>query len=96
MVLRSKLHLSSCSQWLRLYKAQVEPNLIFAAEASFDCSVEIQNSMNSVQMQFVRFILGLHSRSLKTLALADLGLIPIHLRRLHLTARYYQYVLLNP
>lgn len=96
MALRSQMHLATPIQWLRLYKAQVEPNLILVAEASFDCTADLLNQMTGVQTQFARFILGLHSRSMKSLLLADFELIPIQHRRLQLTSRYYQYVQNNP
>lgn len=51
--------------------------------------------MNGVQMQLARFILGFHSRSLMTLTPGEVGLIPIPLRRLHLTARYFRYAAQN-
>lgn len=96
MALRTKMHMATSVQWLRLYKALVEPNLIFASEASFDCTADLHNQMAAIQMQFGRFILGLHSRSMKGLVLADLGILPIRLRRLQLTARHYWYTRAHP
>lgn len=52
--------------------------------------------MAAVKLQFARFTLGLHSRTLKTLALADLGVLPLQSHRLQLTVRYYTYANSNP
>lgn len=67
-----------------MYKAQVEPNIIFAAETRFDSSVDSQNQIRKLRLSFALFIPGLHSRSLKALPLADLGLLPMKSRRIQL------------
>lgn len=40
--------LYNCLQWLNMYKAQIEPNLTFAAESYFDCQLDLQNQMMAV------------------------------------------------
>lgn len=74
---------------VELYKALVEPNLIFAAESSWDCNGYWKNQMLALQTQFCRFILGLHKKAMKHLTLADMGVLPLKLRRTQLAARYY-------
>lgn len=87
MTLQNRMHLATSVQWLRFYKSLVEPNLMFAAESSFDCNASIQKETDKVQIELAKFTLGLHRHLLKALALADHGLLPVGQRRLQLTAR---------
>lgn len=77
-----------------LYRALVEPELIYACESSFDAPVSTNLQYNCLQLKFLRFCLGLPSNTCGDLILWDMGQLSLVHRRIQLTSRFFAHVAL--
>ncbi|KAI5792499.1 hypothetical protein DFH27DRAFT_527266 [Peziza echinospora] len=92
MSLEPKLGTPSSSFYFGLFRNLVEPDLIFAAEASFDCAKSTSMEHDSIQARFARFALGLNRKNRsQRVIISEFGVLTMSLRRLQLAARFYTY-----
>ncbi|KAJ7577256.1 hypothetical protein C8J56DRAFT_799007, partial [Mycena floridula] len=77
----------------RLYMARVDSHLIAGFEDSPDATKEPLNKLENVQVNYIRYMLGLPGRSMKAPLYTETGLTPLRMRRLKLTLGYVRYLL---
>ncbi|EPS42461.1 hypothetical protein H072_3590 [Dactylellina haptotyla CBS 200.50] len=94
--LGTSLGIPSAALFMNLFRTLAEPDLIFAAESSIGALKTIVKELNSQQVQFAKFSLGLPSRANSLMAIAEFGLYPMHSRLTQLAARFLTYALRLP
>lgn len=77
----------------KLYKARIDPHLIFACELSVDCSKSLLSEIQDIQHLYLRAILGLNPRSTLAVLFTETGITPIKYRRLLVALRFLKYLL---
>ncbi|TFK84191.1 hypothetical protein K466DRAFT_448178, partial [Polyporus arcularius HHB13444] len=78
---------------LALYRAQVEPHLVYGCEVALDVSDSELKPLRVVQHMYLRRALGLGSHSQLTPLFTETGIWPLRYRRASLILRYLRYVL---
>ncbi|KAF8992863.1 hypothetical protein BDZ89DRAFT_1081344 [Hymenopellis radicata] len=78
---------------LQLYTALVDCHLIHGADVCPDVDSTTLRQLEAVQASTLRRILGLGTRSSKTVLFTELGVFPLRTRRLILCLSYLQYLL---
>ncbi|KZV98504.1 hypothetical protein EXIGLDRAFT_606965 [Exidia glandulosa HHB12029] len=76
-----------------LYQAQIDSRLTYAVEVTGVGTKKQIESLEAVQLTFLRRLLGLQTRSQRCIVFTETGLWPIRFRRLSLTLGYLQYLL---
>lgn len=76
-----------------MYNAQLDSRLTHAVEVSGVGTVRQLERLESVQLYYLRRILGLQSRSQKCILYTEMGIWPLRFRRLHLILGYPAYLL---
>lgn len=89
--LRHELGLTTPLAFLRIYRTLVEAQLQYAQEISFDTSAKVTAFVTRAQKAALRFLTGVHPRSMTSVLFRDLLLLPIPLRAVHTAAKYLQY-----
>lgn len=92
MSLSKTLNVPTTSLASGLYRSLIEPELIYACESSFNCTVGSNLLYNCLQLKFLRFCLGLPSTAVGELVLWDCGQLLLVNRRLQLTSRFYAHL----
>lgn len=76
-----------------LYTAQVAPHLTWGTEVTGVGTLTQQGKLDSVQLAYLRRLLGVQKRSQRCILFTETGLWPMLFRRLELQLRYLQYIL---
>lgn len=76
-----------------LYNAQLDSRLTHAVEVTGVGTLKQLEQLETVQLLFLRRLLGLQSRSQKCVLYTETGVWPLKFRRLHLTLGYLMYLL---
>ncbi|KAI0685252.1 hypothetical protein C8T65DRAFT_592603, partial [Cerioporus squamosus] len=78
---------------LTMYRAQVEPHLVYGCEVALDVSDAELKPLQAVQHTYLRRALGLGSHSQLTPLFTETGIWPLRYRRAALVLRYLRYIL---
>ncbi|KAJ7748694.1 hypothetical protein B0H16DRAFT_1725506 [Mycena metata] len=81
---------------IRLYTARMDPHLTFGCEVSLDVVTKHLEQLTGVQHQFLRRLLGLHSRSILAVLFSETGVVPLAYRRPIIALGYLVYLITLP
>lgn len=92
MSLNKQLHLPTAAMAVGMYRALVEPELIYACESSFDTTDRQERLYGLLQAKYLKFCLGLPFGASSEVTLWDCGQMHVISRRIQLTARFYSHL----
>lgn len=78
-------------QFRNLYRSLVESQYSYAIESRFDVPQPTAQLIDLTQRNHLRTITGLHPRAITNIIFRDLQILPLSLRALLLTTKFYQY-----
>jgi hypothetical protein len=71
--------------------AQIDPHLIHECEVILDVDLPLLEKLSDVQTSYLRWVLGLHKRSMIIPLFTETSLVPLQFRRIILTLGYLCY-----
>jgi hypothetical protein len=80
-------------QFKNLYMARVDCHLIHGCEVSPDCEDVHVKQLCTIQVDFLRQVLNVHSQSMLICLFTETGIMPLRIRRFLLLLGYMQYLL---
>lgn len=94
--LNQTLNMPSSSLSTGLYRALVEPELIYACKSPFNAPKSLNFEYNHLQLKFLRFCLDIPFYTVSELVLWDCGQLSLTRQRLQLTPRFFAHVAILP
>ncbi|KAF9038844.1 hypothetical protein BDZ89DRAFT_1129597 [Hymenopellis radicata] len=79
-----------------LYNARIDPYFISGADVILDISPTLVEDMYSVQLSLLRRLLGINAQSMTAPLFTELGLLPLHFRRVTMALRLLRELLDSP
>ncbi|KAF8211814.1 hypothetical protein K438DRAFT_1569073, partial [Mycena galopus ATCC 62051] len=76
----------------KMYSALVDPHLTHGCEISLDVDLSLLSLLESVQVSFLRRVLGLNKRSVIAPLYTETGLMPLRFRRVILALNHLRYL----
>ncbi|RPA86667.1 hypothetical protein BJ508DRAFT_346462 [Ascobolus immersus RN42] len=93
---RNDTGLNTPAKLRTLYRSLVESQYSYALETRFDTSSLVSYRLDLTQRYHLRSMAGLHSRAITNILFWDFDLLPLSLRSLVLTVKFFQYLLAAP